>query len=73
MDTDSIWELLLKGVLWNSTARIEANDHKDKNVTDPYVTKGNVTEQGILQCFMKAIGAESCIDKKNELNEDDVL
>lgn len=70
---DKIWDLLLKGVLWNSTARIERNDFKDPNVKGDYVTKGNVTEQGILKSFISAIGAEACINLKNELKEEDIL
>ena len=40
--SDSIWELFLRGVLWNSTARIERNT--DPTISDEYITKGNVTE-----------------------------
>jgi hypothetical protein len=43
--------------MWNSSAWIEKNDGKDKMVTDEYLTKGNVTEQGIMKFFMNAIGA----------------
>jgi len=69
----SIWNMVLEAVLFNSTARIEKNDGKDQNVKEDYVTKGNVTEQGILKCFMGAIGAPACNEKKFELAEDNIL
>jgi len=57
----SIWQTMLEGILWNSSARIEKNDGQDPNETGEYVTKGNVTEQGIIKFFMNTIGAEGCI------------
>jgi hypothetical protein len=42
------WDLLVKGVLWNSSARIE---HVGGD--QPYITKGNVTEQGLIKFFME--------------------
>lgn len=69
----SIWNMILEAVLFNSTARIEKNDGKDQNVKGDYVTKGNVTEQGILKCFMGAIGAPACNEKKFELAEENIL
>ena len=59
--------------MWNSSAWIEKNDGKDKKQTDEYVTKGNVTEQGIIKFFMNAVGTSACISKKNELTEDRIL
>ena len=68
-----VWEQILEGVLWNSTARIEKSDGKDGGVLGEWITKGNVTEQGILGCFMSAIGAQACVDFKNTLEQDNVL
>ena len=42
-------------------------------VTDEYLTKGNVTEQGIMKFFMNAIGATQCLGKKGELNDEKTL
>lgn len=70
---DSAWDLLVKGVMWNSSARIEKNDGKDPAVPEPYVTKGNVTEQGLIKFFMGAIGPEACIEAKKALTEDNTL
>lgn len=69
----NVWEQILEGVLWNSTARIEKNDGKDPSEKEDYVVKGNPTESGITKCFIKAIGAPSCIDIKNKLSEDNIL
>lgn len=64
---------MLEGILWNSSAWIEANDGKDPNITDEYVTKGNVTEQGIMKFFMNSMGTNFCIGKKADLTEDKIL
>jgi len=45
----------MEGVLWNSSARIEKNDGTDPNIKDEYVTKGNVTEQGMIKFFMNIL------------------
>lgn len=67
------WDCLSEGVLWNSSARIEKNDGKDPQITEEYVTKGNVTEQGIIKFFIKVLSAQGCIQKKNELLEENIL
>ena len=59
--------------MWNSSAWIEKNDGKDKKQTDEYMTKGNVTEQGIIKFFMNTVGTSACISKKNELTDDRIL
>lgn len=69
----SAWDCLVEGVLWNSSARIEKNDGSDPEVTDEFVTKGNVTEQGLIKFFMKLLGPQGCIDKRNELTEENTL
>jgi Ca2+-transporting ATPase len=38
------WELLKQAVFYNSSARVEKNSGLDKNVTEPFLTQGNVTE-----------------------------
>mmetsp|Transcript_15972 Transcript_15972/g.26934 ORF Transcript_15972/g.26934 Transcript_15972/m.26934 type:complete len:1163 (-) Transcript_15972:42-3530(-) len=70
---DSVWKLLTQGVMWNSSARIEKNDGSDPAVVEPYLTKGNVTEQGLIKFFMGVFGGEGCIDLKNQLTEDNTL
>jgi len=52
----SVWTALIEGVMWNSSARIEKNDGSDKQITDEWLTKGNVTEQGLFKFFMGIIG-----------------
>jgi len=46
------WQTVQDSILYNSSARIELNTGEDKegpSVADvPYLTKGNVTEQGIF-------------------------
>ena len=64
----SAWECLVEGVLWNSSARIE----KDPETGD-WVTKGNVTEQGLIKFFMKIFGAEGSNQKRAELLEENIL
>jgi len=69
----SAWDLLLKGVMWNSSARIEKNDGSDKDVTDEFITRGNVTEQGLIKFFIRALGGQGCVEEKNALTEDNTL
>jgi len=63
------WESLLQGVLYNSSARIE----RDPEQNNEWVTRGNVTEQGLIKFFMNVINAEGCIQKRNELNDENTL
>lgn len=61
-------------MLWNSSARFELNDNLDPSEKgEVYMTKGNVTEQGLLKFFRGAITGEKCVEIKNSLNEDNVL
>jgi magnesium-transporting ATPase (P-type) len=69
----SAWDILRQGVFWNGDARVEKNNGLDKDVTDPFLTKGNVTEQGLLKFFMHDLGGQGCIDMKNELTEENTL
>lgn len=73
IDGQSVWEFLTEGVMWNSSARIEKNDGKDKQITDEFLTKGNVTEQGLFKFFMGVMGGEGCINKKNSLTEENTI
>lgn len=73
IDGQSVWEFLTEGVMWNSSARIEKNDGKDKQVTDEYLTKGNVTEQGLFKFFMGVMGGQGTINKKNSLTEENTI
>ena len=69
----SVWEFLMEGVMWNSSARIEKNDGSDKEVKDEFLTKGNVTEQGLFKFFMGLMGGQQVIDKKNGLTEENTI
>ena len=69
----SAWQLLVEGVLWNSSARIEKNDGSDKDVTDEFLTKGNVTEQGLFKFFMGVLGGQGCLAEKQRLTEEKIL
>jgi len=40
----SVWEQILEGVLWNSTARFEKSDGKDGHKAGEWLVKGNATE-----------------------------
>lgn len=51
-----VWDSLVEGVLWNSSAWIE------KNEEGVYEAKGNVTEAGIIKYFMNSpLTTEGCI------------
>lgn len=69
----SVWQFLMEGVMWNSSARVEKNDGKDKMVTDEWLTKGNVTEQGLFKFFMGIMGGQGVLDKKNALTEENTI
>lgn len=71
-DDSTIWDLLNEGVLWNSSAWIEKNDGKDPQITSEYVTKGNVTEQGIIKFLINASSASQCVQKKSELTDEKI-
>lgn len=47
----------------NSSARIERNEDKDTAKTTPWVTKGNVTEMGIITFFMNQFGDEKSAEE----------
>jgi len=59
--------------MWNSSARIEKNEDADTISEKPWITKGNVTEQGIFQFFMNLEGGKECLDKKKSLTKDLIL
>ena len=69
----STWTHLVEGVLWNSSARLEVNDRTDPNVTDDYVTRGNVTEQGLIKFFMGSLSGKGCVDERARLTEENTL
>lgn len=62
------WDCIVEGVLWNSSARIERDPECNQ-----FVTKGNVTEQGLIKYFMTLLQAEGCMSKRNELTEENTL
>jgi len=67
------WNQLVEGVLWNSSARLERNDGSDPAVTEEFLTKGNVTEQGLLKFFMGVLGGQGMLDEKARLTEENTL
>lgn len=69
---ESIWDMLYEGVLWNSSAWFELQEKKHEDDPNEYETKGNVTEQGILQYLAAATSEDACVDKKSELTEDKI-
>lgn len=73
VDGESVWKTLTEGVLWNSSARLEKNDNSDPSETDPFVTRGNVTEQGLIKFFMWALNGQGTIDEKKRLTEENIL
>lgn len=69
----SVWQKLVEGVLWNSSARIELNDGKDDQEKEQYVTRGNVTEQGLIKFFIGALTGQGCVDERAKLSEENTL
>jgi Ca2+ transporting ATPase len=64
----TVWNTLVEGVLWNSSAWIEQNED------GIYETKGNVTEQGIIKYFLQSsLQVQGCLSKKAELTDDKTL
>jgi len=63
----SAYNDLLQGILWNSSARIERDDEGE------WVTKGNVTEQGLIKFFMAVVGADGCNEQRNALTDENTL
>jgi hypothetical protein len=41
--------------MWNSSARIEIDSEANKD-EEQYCTKGNVTEQGLINFFLRVLG-----------------
>jgi magnesium-transporting ATPase (P-type) len=73
VDDEPVWRYLLEGVMWNSSARIEANDNSDPNIKEPWLTRGNVTEQGLFKFFMGMLGGQGALEKKNALTEENTV
>jgi Ca2+-transporting ATPase len=71
--SEDSFQHLTEAVLWNSTARIEKNDHTDPKLVGDWVTKGNVTEQGLLKFFMDKIGGQGVIEQRTKLTEENLL
>ena len=70
---ENSWTTLYESVLLNSQARIELNDFKDPKETQEYITKGNVTEQGLLKFFMNSLTARGCLQVKRSLTDEKIL
>jgi len=71
--SQSIWDIIVEAVMWNSSARVEKNDGKDPDVKDEWITTGNVTEQGLLKYFMHDIGGQGVVSTKNQLTDTNLL
>lgn len=69
----SVWNQLVEGVLWNSSARLEVNDGSDPEIKDQYITRGNVTEQGLIKFFMGVLSGQGCVDARARLTEENTL
>lgn len=52
---NGVWDMLVEGFFWNSTARIEVNQDAKTRGAEPFVLEGNVTEQGIIKFFMNVM------------------
>lgn len=52
---NGVWDMLVEGFFWNSTARIEVNQDAKTRASEPFVLEGNVTEQGIIKFFMNVM------------------
>jgi len=62
--------MLVEGLFWNSSARIEVNTDPDTKKDEPYVFLGNVTEQGIIKFFNKVMTSQECLEQRNRLTEE---
>lgn len=54
--------------MWNSSARIEI-DSEAKQGGEQYCTKGNVTEQGLINFFLRNLGGQACKDLMKQKEE----
>lgn len=71
--TQTVWDIIVESVLWNSSARVERNNGEDPNIKDPWLTAGNVTEQGLLKYFMHDMGGEGVQAIKSQLTDDKLV
>lgn len=72
--THTVWDILMEGVLWNSSAWFDLVNKNKENEEDPniYTVKGNCTEQGIFNYLMSATDGDNCVHKKEELTEEKI-
>lgn len=69
-EASGVWTMLVEGLFWNSSARIEQNMDKKTMDKEPFVFAGNVTEQGIIKFFNKVMSGQECLDQRNLLSEE---
>jgi magnesium-transporting ATPase (P-type) len=62
--------MLVEGLFWNSSARIEENTDPKTMKDEPFTYAGNVTEQGIIKFFAKVMQGQGCLDARNTLTEE---
>lgn len=74
----NVWDFIYNSVIWNSTAFLTKLDaemkrknpetYKNKEVGG-WITLGNITEQALINFFVKAGSAEECNDHKKALSD----
>jgi magnesium-transporting ATPase (P-type) len=73
---ESLMDLIFSSIMWNSTAFIEHLTDPEKikeNRGQEYATRGNVTEQGIIKFLAKIYDFQACIQRRNDLSDDDTV
>lgn len=65
-----VWDMLVEGLFWNSSARIEENKDRDTMKEQPFIFEGNITEQGIIKFFNKVMTGQECLEQRQKLTED---
>lgn len=70
---NSLMDLIFSSIMWNSSAFIEVHTEAAKiQEFGKYQTKGNVTEQGIINFLAEIYDYEGAINRRNELDDGDV-
>ena len=61
--------MLLESTMWNKSnvSGIEMNEKRE------FVAKGNETEQGMFEFFMRTASPQTCMDVMNNLEKENVL
>lgn len=63
--------MLKESNLWNAKAYVEENkkpkDQRDEDEKDDWLVRGNITDQGVLNFFMRTMGPEPIISFMDEI------